>query len=195
MVGLMPVVVLVEVDRVHLNEVDDARELVLGTDRKLQEYRTGTEAVLHHADDVHEVRAGAVHLVDVRDARNAVRVGLAPDGLRLRLNATHGAEDRDGAVEHAQRALDFDREVHVAGRIYDLNAMVFPEARRRGRRDRDAALLLLHHPVHRGSAIMDLADLVRLACVEQDSLGRRGLTGIDMSHDPDVAGLGEWESL
>jgi hypothetical protein len=38
---------------------------------------------------------------------------------------------------------------------------------------------------------MDLADLVRLARVEQDTLGGRGLTGVDVSHDPDVAGFGE----
>jgi hypothetical protein len=83
----------------------------------------------------------------------------------------------------------------VAGRVYYLDAMVLPEAGRRGRRDRDTALLLLHHPVHGRSTVMNLADLVRLACIEQDSLGRRGLAGIDMSHDPDVSGLGEWESL
>ena len=35
-----------------------------------------------------------------------------------------------------------------------------PEARRRGRRDRDAALLLLLHPVHRRGAFVHLADFV-----------------------------------
>ena len=35
-----------------------------------------------------------------------------------------------------------------------------PEAVRRGRRDRDAALLLLNHPIHRRGAVMDFAHLV-----------------------------------
>jgi len=183
------------VDRVHSHEIDDAGELVLGTDRQLQEHRARAQSILHHSDDVHEVRAGAVHLVDVRDARDAVRVSLAPDRLGLGLDATDGAEDSNGTVKDAQRALDLDREVHVAGGVDDLDTMVFPEARRRGRCDRDAALLFLDHPVHGRSTVMNLADLVRLACVEQDSLGRRGLAGVNMSHDPDVTGLGERESL
>ena len=65
-------------------------------------------------DDGFEVRADAVHLVDEGDARNAVLVGLAPHRLRLRLDAADGAEHADRAVEDAQRALHFDREVDVA---------------------------------------------------------------------------------
>ena len=61
----------------------------------------------------------------------------------------------------------------------------------RGGRDRDAALLLLLHPVHDGSALVDLAHLVGAAGVEEDALGRRRLTGVDVGHDPDVAGLVE----
>jgi hypothetical protein len=34
---------------------------------------------------------------------------------------------------------------------------------------------------------MDLADLMRLAGVVEDALGRRGLAGIDVRHDADVA--------
>ena len=55
--------------------------------------------------------------------------------------------------------------------------------------DRDPALLLLLHPVHDGSALVHLADLVGAAGVIEDALGRRRLTGVDVSHDPDVAGL------
>ena len=35
---------------------------------------------------------------------------------------------------------------------------------------------------------MGLTDLVVDAGVEQDALGRRGLTGIDMSHNSDISG-------
>ena len=64
---------------------------------------------------------------------------------------------------------------------------------RRGGRDRDAALLLLLHPVHRGRALVDLADLVRAPRVVEDALGRRRLAGVDVRHDADVAGLLEGE--
>jgi hypothetical protein len=34
---------------------------------------------------------------------------------------------------------------------------------------------------------VDLADAVGAACIEQDALRRRGLAGVDMRHDADVA--------
>ena len=136
-----------------------------------------------------EVRADAVHLVDEADARHAVLVGLAPDGLRLRLDAGDRVEHGDRAVEHAQRALDFGGEVDVARRVDDVDAVIAPEAGGRGGRDRDAALLLLLHPVHDGGAFVDLADLVRDPGVEQDPFGRGRLAGIDVGHDADVPRL------
>src|SRR5882762_4811903 len=95
----------------------------------------------------------------------------------------------DGAVavfEHAQRPLDLDGEVDVAGRVDDVDPVVLPPARGGGRGDGDAALLLLDHPVHDGGALVDLAHLVGAAGVVEDALGRRGLSGVDVGHDPDV---------
>ena len=54
------------------------------------------------------------------------------------------------------------------------------------RRDGDAALLLLDHPVHDRGALVDLADLVGAAGVVEDPLGRGGLARVDVGHDPDV---------
>jgi len=39
---------------------------------------------------------------------------------------------------------------------------------------------LLLHPVHRGRAIMNFADLVIDAGVEQNAFGRRGLASVDV---------------
>src|SRR5205085_11692067 len=126
-------------------------------------------------------------------ARHAVLVGLTPDGLRLGLDSGDAVEDGDRAVEHAKAALDLHREVHVAGRVYDVDAVLcagaLPEAGRGGRGDRDAALLLLLHPVHRRRTLVHLANLVRDARVEEHALGRSGLTGIDVRHDADVLEL------
>ena len=61
-----------------------------------------------------EVGADAVHLVGEDDPRHAVAVGLAPHRLGLRLDAGHRVEQGHRAVEHAQRALHLDGEVHVA---------------------------------------------------------------------------------
>ena len=107
-----------------------------------------------------EVGSQLIHLVDEADARNIVLVGLAPHGLGLGLNALLAVEDRDGAVEHAQGALDLDREVHVAGGVDDVDLVVFPETGGGRGGDGDTALLLLLHPVHGRGAVVRLADLV-----------------------------------
>ena len=96
-------------------------------------------------------------------------------------------EDGDGAVEDAQRALDLHGEVHVPGRIDNVDPVVAPRRGRRGRRDRDAALLLLRHPVHRRRALVHLTHLVGASGVVEDPLRRRGLPRVDVGHDPDIA--------
>ncbi len=75
------------VDRAHLDQVDDAGEVALGADRQLDRHRVRAEAVDHRLHAAREVGADAVHLVDVGDPRDAVLVGLAPDRLRLGLDA------------------------------------------------------------------------------------------------------------
>ena len=156
--------------------VDVAGEQLARADGELQRIGLLGEPVADHGEAAVEVRADPVHLVGEDQAGNAVPVGLAPDGLGLRLDAGDGVEQGDRAVEHAERALDLDGEVDVARRVDDvdpvLDAVADPEAGRGGGRDGDAPLLLLLHPVHGGGALMDLTDLVVLAGVIEDALGR-----------------------
>ena len=175
------------------DQVHDADEVGLLADRKLDRQRMRAKPVPHRVDRVVEVGAGAVHLVDVGDARHPVLVGLAPDRLGLRLDPGDGVEERDRAVQHPQRALDLDREVHVTGRVDDVDAVVLPGAGRGGGGDRDPPLLLLLHPVHDGSALVDLAHLVGAAREVEDPLRGRRLTGVDVRHDADVAELGKFD--
>src|SRR4051794_34977480 len=71
---------------------------------------------------------------------------MTPHGPRLHLHAALGAEHADGAVEDAQGPFHLGREVHVAGRVDDVdgNGPVVPvgPVDEHGRRvDRDALLL------------------------------------------------------
>jgi hypothetical protein len=79
----------------------------------------------------------------------------------------------------------------VAGRVDDVDAVVFPLARHGGGGDGDAALALLVHVIGGGVAVVHLTDLVRHARVIQDPLGRGGLARVDMRGDADVADFGE----
>ena len=185
LIGHLAEIILVD-DGIHLHEVNDALELILCADRQLNRHRVRIETLAHHLHDVEEIRARDVHLVDVRHARDIVTLCLTPDRLRLRLNTAAGGQHGDRAIQHAQRALYLDRKVNVTRRINDIDAMVFPVAGRRRRRNRNAAFLFLNHPVHGGSALMNLADLVRYARVEENALGGRRLAGIDVRHDADI---------
>src|SRR5438093_13685851 len=80
-------------------------------------------------------------------------------------------KNSDGAIDYAQRALDFSGEVDVTRRVDDVDPAVAPEARGGRRRDRDATLLFLLHPVHDGGALLDLADLVRHLGVDDEPRG------------------------
>ena len=174
-------------DGAHRHQVDEAPVARLRADGKLENQRRRVQPGADHVDAAEEVGADAVHLVDEADARHAVAVGLPPHRLRLRLDPGDGVEDGDRPVEDAQRALHLDGEVHVPRRIDDVDPVVAPEAGRGGGCDGDTAFLLLLHPVHDGGAVVDLAEFVAYAGVEQDAFGRGGLAGIDVCHDADVA--------
>ena len=183
----------VPVDGLHADQVDHALEAILGADRQLDRQGVGAQARPDLVEAAEVVGAGAVHLVDERDARHAVLVHLPPHGLGLRLHAGHGAEQRHGGVEHAQGALHLDGEVDVPRSVEDVDAVlgeaaVHPLPETGGRRggNGDAALLLLLHVVHHGRAVVDLADLVRDAGVKQDALGRGRLPRVDVRGDADV---------
>ena len=97
-----------------------------GADRAVDEDGVSAEFFLHRVDGHEVVGADAVHLVDERDTRNAIAVRLAPDSFRLGLNACDGIEHSDSAVENAQRALHFDREVDVARGVDDVDLVSSP---------------------------------------------------------------------
>ena len=75
----------------------------------------------------------------------------------------------------------------MARRIDDIDPAVAPETGGSGRRDRDAALLLLFHPVHGSGTLVRLTELIGTAGVEKDTLRRGGLAGVNMRHDTDIS--------
>ena len=175
--------------RAHADEVYDPAESILRADGKLQRNGICPEALAHHFHDVVEIRPDDVHLVDIRDAGNGIPFRLTPNGLALGFNAAFRAEHRDRAVEHAEAALYLNGKVDMARRVDDVDAVLPPVGGRCCGGYGDAALALLIHVIHGGSAFVDLADAVDLARIEQDALRRRGFAGVDMRHDPDIAGL------
>ena len=118
-----------QIDALHADEIDEALEVALRADRQLDRNRLRAETVDDVLQALEEVSADLVHLVGEDDARNLVLVALTPDGLGLRLDALVAVENDDSAVEHAQRTLDLDGEVDVAGGVDDVQALAVPRKR------------------------------------------------------------------
>ena len=154
---------------------------------------TPRRRVLDLLDAAQEVGAGAVHLVDERDARHLV--------LFICRQTVSDCGCTPATAQNTATALSSTRRLRSTsivkstwpGRVDDVDAVLgevvlhpLPEAGGRRGGDRDAALLLLLHVVHDGRAVVHFADLVRYARVEKDALGRRRLPRVDVRRDADV---------
>jgi hypothetical protein len=113
-----------------------------------------------------KIRADAVHFIDKGDAWHPVFVSLVPDSLGLWFDAPDGAENRHCTVEHTQRALNLDREVHMTGGIDNSDCIATPLGGHSSGGNTYAPLALLWHPVGDGFPIMDLAQLMRETSIE-----------------------------
>ena len=171
----------------HLDEIDHAAEGIFASDGQLDGNGVTLESLVHHLQDIEEIGTHHVHLVHVNKARDMILVGLSPYSLGLRLYTALGAQDRHSAVEHAKRTLDLDREVHMTRGVDDVDPHALPVTGGSSRGDRDAALLLLLHPVHGGGTLMGLTESVIDTGVEQNTLSRRRFACIDVCHDANIS--------
>ena len=194
-------VIIVDVS-LHIDQVDNTLEGILLTDGQLDGHTVGVQTIMEHLNAAVEIGTHGVHLVDVHHAGNLVLVSLTPNGLRLRLNTALSGQNGNGTVQNTQRTLNLNSEVNVTRGVDDVDTMAVlleesrivlglgmaPIAGGSSGSDGDTTLLLLFHPVHRSSAVMNLTDLMVDTGVVQDALGGGGLTCVDVGHDTDVTG-------
>ena len=86
----------------HLEQVDHAAKGIGLAPRDHQRNRMRTELAADLGHNGVKIGAHAVHLVDEREAWNAIGVGLTPDGLGLRLHPADGTKNAHRAVQDAQ---------------------------------------------------------------------------------------------
>ncbi len=107
-------------DAHHANEVDNALELALRPDGELDRDRLRAQAIDNVGQAAEEVRPDLIHLVGEDDTGNLVLVALTPHRFGLGLDALVGIEHAYGPVQHAQRALHLDGEIHVPRGVDDV---------------------------------------------------------------------------
>ena len=172
---------------IHFDQVDNALKGVLTADRQLNRNGVALETLIDHIQHAVEVRAHNVHFIDINHTRNMVFVSLTPNGFRLRLNTALGAKNGNGTVQNTKRTLHFNGEVNVAGRVDNIDTVLFPETGGRSGGDGNPSLLLLRHPVHGGIAVVGFTDFMVYTRVKQNTLSGCRFTGVDVRHNTNIS--------
>ena len=180
-----------KVHSLHVDQVDNAEELVLSTNRNLNSSGGNLKLSVDLFDSLPGVGTHSIHLVDERETGNIVTFHLTVDGDSLRLDARNSAQNHDSTVEDSQSSLDFDGEINVTGCINQVEVVGFlfavfrflPISERSRRLDGDAFFPFEFHRVHLsadGVFASNLVDRVDSAGVEQDSFTDGCLSTVDM---------------
>ncbi len=136
-----------------------------------------------------DVGAGQINLVDDGNNFQPVVDGDVGVRQRLRFHSLRGVDDQQRAFARRQRARNFVAEIHVAGRVDEVELVGLAVGRGihhadRMRLDGDAALALQVHRVQHLS--LHLARRQRAGKLQQ-TVGKRALPMIDMGDDREIS--------
>ena len=173
----------------HLEDVDHARELVLGADRQLHGDDLVAERLAQTGEAAVEVGAFAVEHVAEQDARAAGVGGALPEPLGLHLDAHHRVDHDEGRLDDAQRADRVGLEAGVAGRVDEVERE--PAALNVGKRGSETELpaLFVVVPVADRAAVFDLAQAIDHTGAKQERLEEGRLAGAAVADESDVPDL------
>ena len=143
------------------------------------------------ADQVGDLGGGAVGIglrqVDLVHERDDLEVVLDREirvRQRLRLDPLRCVDDEQRPLAGLQRARHLVREVHVTGRVDQVQLVPLPEHAHRLRLDRDPALALELHRVEQLLLHVAVGDRIGEL---QDAIGQGRLPMVDVGDDREVA--------
>ena len=171
----------------HVDEIDDAGDVVLGADRDLRGDDVRAEGVLAGLQRAEEVGALAVEHVHEDHPREVELLGARPQPPRAHLDAHDAVDDEDRRLGDAHRAQRVGDEARLAGRVEEVDLAPLPLERAQRQRDRHLARLLVGLGVRHGRAVEHGAQPVRRAGLEQECLVQRRLAAAAMADQSYVA--------
>ena len=170
----------------HVDEVHDAADLVLGADRDLRGHHVGAEGGLQRLEGAEEVGALAVEHVDEEHPRQVELLGALPQADRVDLGAHDRVDHEDGRFADPQGAERVGDEAGLARGVDEVDLALVPVERAQRRADRHLARLLVGVGIGGRVAIQDRAQPVDGAGLEQQRLVDRGLPAAAMADKGDV---------
>ncbi len=180
----------VKINGLHRHQIDHAFQFCFQTDGNLHGHGVMPQFGSKLFNNPERIGAAAVAFIDKRDAGDLVALHLLIDGDGLGLHASDGAQNQNRAVQHTQGSFHFDGEIHVARRIDNVDFMALPFAIGCRGGNRDASFLFQVHGIHgRAHTVFALHVMNRVNSlgIKQNPLAERGLTGVDMRTDSDIA--------
>ena len=150
------------------------------------------------ADLIEHIGNAAARPVDFIDHQQDGEIHAAqgfPQQEGVGLHPLHGGEHQNRAVQRGQAALHLPREVHVAGRVDELDdasAVFQPGA---GGFHRNASPLFHLQPVGLCGALVHVARLPHGAAQIQQLFGQGGFARVHVGENPDIADIRHGASL
>jgi hypothetical protein len=175
-------------------QVNHPGKPVFSSYRNLNRHRRPSEFLTNRTNCHVKIGPDSIHLVYEGNPGHFISVSLPPNRFRLSLNPFRSIEDSHCAVEHSQGSFNLDSKVHVPGRVDNVYLAISPVTRRRRGSNRNASLLLLYHPVHRGCAGINLTQTVNPTGIEENTLGCCRLPCIDVCHYAYVSDFLWWRN-
>ena len=175
--------------RAHVQDVDDAGQLVLEADRDVHGDAVRRQLGANPFERAEEVGALAIEHVHDHDTGDVPVLAAVPGSPRADLDAHHAADDDELALDDAERGDRVALEAGVAGRVdqVDLAALPLTMAERGGQGHLPPVLVLI--PVGDGRALLDRAEPVDRTGLEQHRLHEGRLARPSVADGGDVADL------
>src|SRR2546428_4981945 len=187
--GLSPLAVARRHERLQVQQVDDATEILFAADGQMERERSRRQMLTHRGDRAVEIGMLLVELVDDHDPGFARAVAELPRDLGADRKVVVGTDHDNSTFGGAEPAEHLPREVEEPGGVedVDLEAVVLGEAH--AEVDRDLAPLFLGLKVHGRRLLVGRAQSRDGARSEQHRLGERGFAVVRVSeqdHVPDL---------
>ena len=171
--------------------IEHAAEVATAADRPVHRIRIDTQDVFNLFHELKRIASLVVELIHKGEDGNMTQRTDLEELFGLGLDALGAVDDHDCGVGGHKGTVGILREVLVAGGIEDVDAgAVVGELQHRGGNG-NTALLLDVHPVRDGvlgrALALDRAGGLDAAGIEQQLLGKRGLTGVRVADDRERA--------
>ncbi len=180
---------VLEVARLHVHDVDDAREGLARAHRDGDRAELGAKALLEGGHRQVVVGVGAVDAVDEEGTGEREVLGRVPQAGRDGPRAARRVDHEQRGLAGAHGCIGVADEIGVARGVEHVDAGALPLDGRDGRADREAALGLLAIVVQRGLGAGVASQAGGAARQVKHGLGQHGLAHAALAHKDHVLDL------